>query len=54
MAFPLIGSGSGGFHPERAKAVILDELGKLDVPITVKVALFQKENWTNSASWMCR
>jgi O-acetyl-ADP-ribose deacetylase (regulator of RNase III) len=42
IAFPLIGAGSGGFNEERAKALILDELGKLDVPMTVKVVVFKK------------
>jgi hypothetical protein len=42
IAFPLIGAGSGGFNEERAKALILDELGKLDAPMTVKVVVFKK------------
>lgn len=42
IAFPLIGAGSGGFNQERAKAVMLDELGRLDVPMKVKVVVFKK------------
>ena len=41
LAFPLIGAGSGGFHQEQAKALMLDELSKLDVPMTVKVVVFK-------------
>ena len=41
IAFPLIGAGSGGFNQEQAKALMLDELSKLDLPITVKVVVFK-------------
>jgi O-acetyl-ADP-ribose deacetylase len=41
MAFPLIGAGSGGFNEDRAKALMLDELSKLDVPMAVKVVVFK-------------
>ena len=41
IAFPLIGAGSGGFNQEQAKALMLDELNKLDVPMTVKVVVFK-------------
>ena len=41
IAFPLIGAGSGGFNEEQAKTIMLDELGKLDVPMTVKVVVFK-------------
>jgi len=44
IAFPLIGAGSGGFNEERAKAVMLDELSKLDAPIAAKVVVFKKVN----------
>ncbi|MEI6541828.1 MAG: macro domain-containing protein, partial [Planctomycetota bacterium] len=37
IAFPLIGAGSGGFNQEQAKALMLDELSKLNVRMTVKV-----------------
>lgn len=42
MAFPLIGAGSGGFNQEQAKALMLNELGKLDVPMAVKVVVFKR------------
>jgi O-acetyl-ADP-ribose deacetylase (regulator of RNase III) len=42
IAFPLIGAGSGGFDQYRALALMLDELGKLDAPMTVKVVLFRR------------
>jgi O-acetyl-ADP-ribose deacetylase (regulator of RNase III) len=41
LAFPLIGAGSGGFNQEQAKALMLDELSKLDIPMTVKVVVFK-------------
>ena len=41
IAFPLIGAGSGGFNQEQAKNLMLDELGKLDVPMTVKIVVFK-------------
>jgi O-acetyl-ADP-ribose deacetylase (regulator of RNase III) len=42
IALPLIGAGSGGFNQEQAKALMLNELSKLDVPITVKVVVYKK------------
>jgi O-acetyl-ADP-ribose deacetylase len=30
IAFPLIGAGSGGFNQERAKAIMEDELGRME------------------------
>ena len=42
IAFPLIGAGSGGFQQDKAKVLMLDELGKLDVPMLVKIVVFQK------------
>ncbi len=41
IAFPLIGAGSGGFNQEQAKTLMLNELSKLDVPMTVKVVVFK-------------
>ena len=41
IAFPLIGAGSGGFNQEQAKTLMLDELSKLDVQMTVKVVVFK-------------
>jgi O-acetyl-ADP-ribose deacetylase len=42
IAFPLIGAGSGGFHQEQAKSLMLDELSKLDLPMAVKIVVFKK------------
>lgn len=42
IAFPLIGAGSGGFNPDRAKGLMLDELSKLELPLAVKVVVFRK------------
>lgn len=41
IAIPLIGAGSGGFNQEQAKTIMLDELSRLDVPMTVKVVVFK-------------
>ena len=41
IAFPLIGAGSGSFNQEQAKTLMLDELSKLDVPMTVKIVVFK-------------
>jgi O-acetyl-ADP-ribose deacetylase (regulator of RNase III) len=43
IAFPLIGAGSGGFNQERAMAIMLDEMRKLDVPLNTVVVIFK--NW---------
>jgi O-acetyl-ADP-ribose deacetylase len=43
IAIPLIGAGSGGFNQERTKALMLDELDKLDVPMKVVVVAFTKQ-----------
>ncbi|MGZ5978157.1 MAG: macro domain-containing protein [Isosphaeraceae bacterium] len=43
VAFPLIGAGSGGFDPERATQIMLDELGSIDAPLEVILVLFKKE-----------
>jgi O-acetyl-ADP-ribose deacetylase (regulator of RNase III) len=42
IGFPLIGAGSGGFNPDRAKAVMLDEIEKVDAPLSVVVVVFKK------------
>jgi O-acetyl-ADP-ribose deacetylase len=39
IAFPLIGAGSGGFNQERAQAIMLDELQKLESPLEVTVVV---------------
>ena len=42
IAFPLIGAGSGGFTQEQAKALMLDELSKIEVSMLVKFVVFRK------------
>jgi O-acetyl-ADP-ribose deacetylase (regulator of RNase III) len=42
IAFPLIGAGSGGFDPERAKAIMLDELRSIDARVAVTVVQYRK------------
>ena len=42
IAFPLIGAGSGGFNQDRAKAIMEDELGKIDVPMEVRLVVYRK------------
>ena len=41
IAFPLIGAGSGGFNEDQAKALMLDEMSKLEVPLAIKVVVFK-------------
>lgn len=41
IAFPLIGAGSGSFNQDKAKALMLDELDKLDVEIAVTIVVFK-------------
>ena len=41
IAFPLLGAGSGGFDPGRAKAIMLDEFLKSDAPIDVTLVSFK-------------
>jgi len=41
IAFPLIGAGSGSFNQDKAKALMLDELDKLDVEISVTIVVFK-------------
>jgi O-acetyl-ADP-ribose deacetylase (regulator of RNase III) len=42
IAFPLIGAGSGGFDEERARAVMEDELTKMEYPLDVRLVVFRK------------
>jgi O-acetyl-ADP-ribose deacetylase (regulator of RNase III) len=42
IAFPLIGAGSGSFNQDKAKTLMLDELSKLDVQMTMKIVVFKK------------
>jgi O-acetyl-ADP-ribose deacetylase (regulator of RNase III) len=41
IAFPLIGAGSGGFAPDRAKAVMLDEIQMVGASLHVILVLFK-------------
>lgn len=42
IAFPLIGAGSGGFNQDQSKALMLNELSKIEVPMLVKIVVFRK------------
>ena len=42
IAFPLIGAGSGGFSQERARAIMEDELQKLEYPLEVRLVVYRK------------
>lgn len=42
IAFPLIGAGSGSFHADRSKAIMIDELDGLDYPLDVRIVVFKK------------
>lgn len=42
IAFPLVGTGSGGFREDDSKALMLDELSRIDRPLAVKVVVFRK------------
>lgn len=41
VALPLIGAGTGGFKPDRAQAVIEDELGSIDFDGEVRIVRFR-------------
>jgi O-acetyl-ADP-ribose deacetylase (regulator of RNase III) len=42
IGFPLIGAGSGGFNADRAKTLMLDEIEKVDAPLSVVLVVFKK------------
>lgn len=42
LAMPLIGAGSGGFDQVRAKSLILNELGRLEIPVAVLVVVYKR------------
>jgi O-acetyl-ADP-ribose deacetylase (regulator of RNase III) len=44
IAFPLIGAGSGGFTQDRAKAIMEDEFGQINVPMEAKIVLHQSRH----------
>ena len=41
IAFPLIGSGSGGFNQEQARSIMLDELNKIEATMMVRIVIFK-------------
>jgi O-acetyl-ADP-ribose deacetylase (regulator of RNase III) len=41
IAIPLIGAGSGNYNQEKSKKLILDELSRVEIPITVKLVVFK-------------
>ena len=42
IAFPPIGAGSGGFNQDRAKAIMENKLGKIDLAMDVRLVIFKK------------
>jgi O-acetyl-ADP-ribose deacetylase (regulator of RNase III) len=42
IAFPLIGAGSGGFNQDRARAIMENELEKMEYPMDVRFVVFRK------------
>ncbi|WP_165066175.1 macro domain-containing protein [Paludisphaera rhizosphaerae] len=42
LAFPLIGSGSGGFNPEKAERILCETLKAIDAPIEVIVVRYRR------------
>lgn len=40
IAMPLIGAGSGGYVSGRSKSIMIDELSKIELPLVVKVVVF--------------
>lgn len=44
IAFPLIGAGSGGFNEEKAKEIMLNELGRCNSEAAVTVVVFKRGN----------
>ncbi len=42
IAFPLIGAGSGGFNQERTRAIMEDELGKMDFSTDVTLVIYRR------------
>lgn len=41
IAIPLIGAGSGNYNQEKSKKLILDELSRVELPITVRLVTFK-------------
>jgi O-acetyl-ADP-ribose deacetylase len=54
IAFPMVRAGSGGFDPDRAKAIMLDELRSIDAPIDVTLVVYRKGKTERSLSCFSR
>ena len=50
IAFPLIGSGSGWFNQKRARAIMEDELGKLEYRMEARLVVFKRACDVSSSS----
>jgi len=44
IAFPVLGSGSGGFNSEAALAIMTDALISIDEPLSVRIVRFVEQN----------
>jgi O-acetyl-ADP-ribose deacetylase (regulator of RNase III) len=42
IAFPLIGAGSGGMKPEKARAIMEEELRSLDHDLQARIVIFRR------------
>lgn len=42
VALPLIGTGSGGFNPNRAEQLMIDTMSRLSFPVSVTLVRFRK------------
>jgi O-acetyl-ADP-ribose deacetylase (regulator of RNase III) len=42
IAFPLIGAGSGGMAPERARAIMEEEVRALDSPVEARIVIYRR------------
>lgn len=42
IAFPIIGSGSGGFNEEKALKIMIDEINKIKTTLKIRVVKFKK------------
>jgi O-acetyl-ADP-ribose deacetylase (regulator of RNase III) len=43
IAFSLIGAGSGGFNKNQTKAIMEDDLGKIDFSMELRLVVYQKK-----------
>ena len=42
ITFPIIGSGTGGFNPDKALKIMLDQFNKINIPTRVVVVKYRK------------